>query len=50
MIANKYPENELQLMQECDSHYVIKLLESFSIYTPKLGTIYGIVMDNYEVK
>ena len=49
MIACKYPENELRIMQECDSRFVVKLLETFFDYTAKAGTVYGIVMEYCQV-
>jgi len=49
MISCKFPENELRIMQECDSPFIVKLLETFFFYSAKVGTVYGIVMEYYEV-
>ena len=48
--VNKYPEKELEIMKKCDNQFVVKLLNSFAIHGTPLGSVYGIVMDYYEVR
>ena len=47
---DRFPQDELEIMKKCDSQFVIKLLDSFSVDGTLMGTIYGIVMDYYEVR
>ncbi len=50
MSVNKYPEEELKIMKTSESPFLVKLLDNFSFKTPYLGSVYGIVMDYFEVK
>ena len=47
---DRFPQDELKIMKKYDSQFVIKLLDSFSIEIPYYGSLYGIVMDYYEVR